>query len=671
VYVPVLEVVRLVCPGRIFQAGKIRIAIDAQTVYATSELKTNAMGRPYKSELQHLPDTYHRVLSLEYAPLRERIDGLAPYSLIAIGSGGSQSTATLVADLHQTKFGQVGKADTPLSAWSYIKFLKRAAVLLVSAGGKNPDILGIAKAVVESEPASLVALCATKNSPLAHIVDGFSRGFCFDFELATGKDGFLATNSLLALSVAALRGYGYDANDLPRSYEVADQVSGKARKRQLRGSPHFFNMRNLIALHGPQSRSAAFDLESKLIEAGLVSVQLADYRNFAHGRHHWLAKNPDSSVVALASNEETPLAERTLGLLPPNIPSMLIKSSASGYASWVGLQAAVFDLVAKFGDARKIDPGRPGVPEFGRRIYHLNAFRHSKNDVKSTAIGRKKKSWSLTDAEYIRQLDCAFEEVCEKFSKAKFHGLVLDYDGTVCDHVDRFGAIPKAMGEILNCIVEAGFLLGIATGRGKSVRKALQAAIGKSTWGRVQIGYYNGGVVAGLEDNTQPLTNCCIAPELQNANTALDKLAQSQFKLSVRPQQVTVEARTTMDIRELWVRVAQRLEEAGVNGVKVVASTRSVDVVPEKTSKLAVVRALEKQGSNSRLLCIGDRPCWPGNDAQLLSQDFSLSVDEVDGSPTSAWNLAPAGVLGAAALRFYLSRITTHADHFSIRLVCK
>jgi len=430
------------------------------------------------------------------------------------------------------------------------------------------------------------------------------------------------------------------------------------------------SVRHLIALHGPQSRSAAFDLESKLVEAGLVSVQLAAYRNFAHGRHHWLAKNPDSAVVAFASKEETLLAERTLGLLPRDVTSLLIASPTSGYASWVGLQAAVFDLVAKFGDARKIDPGRPGVPDFGRRIYHLNAFRRSKSDLKSIAIMRKKKSWGRTDAEYLQQLDFAFAEVCEKFRKAEFHGLILDYDGTVCDHVDRFGAIPKTMGEALNCIVEDGFLLGIATGRGKSVRQALQAAISKNLWRRVQIGYYNGGVVAGLEDDTQPVTNCCIAPQLQNASEALDKFTQSQFVLSIRPQQITVEARITMDARELWSRVAQRLEEAGVNGVKVVASTRSVDVVPERTSKLALVRALEEERPNSTLLCIGDRPCWPGNDAQLLSQDFSLSVDEVDGSPSSAWNLAPAGVLGAAALRFYLSRITASTDHFSIRLEC-
>jgi len=609
---------------------------------------------------------------LDYAALKNHTDMLASYPLIAIGSGGSQSTATLVADLHQSKFGQVAKADTPLSAWTYLKNLKSSAILMVSAGGKNPDILGIAKGVVQSEPTALIAMCATRNSPLARIVNGYARGFCFDFELPTGKDGFLATNSLLALSVAALRGYGYDLDDLPQSFEPGHQVTGRTSRRR-KGShevSRLFTVRHLIALHGAQSRSAAFDLESKLIEAGLVSVQLADYRNFAHGRHHWLAKNPDSGVIALASGDEVRLAERTLGLLPRDIPSLLMTSPLSGYASWVGLQAAVFDLVGKFGDARSIDPGRPGVPEFGRRIYHLNAFGRFKSDLRSTAITRKKKAWSQTDAEYLQNLDLAFSEVSNKFRKAKFQGLILDYDGTVCDHVDRFGTIPKITTEALNRIVKAGFLLGIATGRGKSVRQALQAAISKDVWRRVQIGYYNGAVIAGLEDHTQPVTDCCIAPELQNASDALKKFTQSQFDLSVRPQQITIEARIPMDIRELWSRVAQRLEEAGVKGVKVVASTRSVDVVTEGTSKLALLRALEKERPNSIFLCIGDRPRWPGNDAQLLSHDFSLSVDEVDGNPSSAWNLAPAGLLGAAALRFYLSKITTKADHFSIRMEC-
>lgn len=608
---------------------------------------------------------------MDCSALASRIAALSSYPLISIGSGGSQSTAALIADLHQTKFGQVARAETPLGAASYLRTLKPASIIMVSAGGRNPDILGIARVAVESEPASLLAICSTKNSPLARLVSGYARGLCFDMELPTGKDGFLATNSLVALSIVALRAYGYGSQDLPQSFEPAPSTNrANPRNKKSENANRFFAARHLIGLHGAHSRSAAFDLESKLIEAGLVSVQLADYRNFAHGRHHWLAKNQDSAVVAFASEDETSLAERTLKLLPHQIPSLLISSRLGGHAAWVDLQAAVFHLVAKFGDARRVDPGRPGVPEFGRRIYHLNAFAHSKTDLKSTAMGRKSKSWGHEDVGYLEKLDVAFSQICEKFRSARFQGLVLDYDGTVCDHVDRFGAIPKEMAEALNRVVEAGFLLGFATGRGKSVRQALQSAIIKSAWQRVHIGYYNGAVVAGLEDDLQPVKNCQVAAPLQQANDALAKCDQSLFELSVRSQQITVEARIPMDIRWLWSRVVQCLEEAGVNGVKVVASTRSVDVVLEGTSKLAVVRALQKIRPNSTFLRIGDRPSWPGNDAQLLSQDFSLSVDEVDGSPSSAWNLAPAGILGAAALRFYLAQLEFSRDYFSIRLGC-
>src|SRR5260370_29648479 len=50
----------------------------------------------------------------------------------------------------------------------------------------------------------------------------------------------------------------------------------------LHGRQHF------IVLHSPSLDAAAWDLESKFSEAALGSIQVADYRNFAHGRHHWI-----------------------------------------------------------------------------------------------------------------------------------------------------------------------------------------------------------------------------------------------------------------------------------------------------------------------------------------------------------------------------------------------
>lgn len=630
------------------------------------------MGRPYKSELAQLPTTYEWALSLNTDVLQERIRSCAESSLIAIGSGGSQTTAVLVADLHQSKFGQVSKADTPLIARNYMRTLKSSVIVLVSGGGRNSDILGVARAAVESEPRSLILLCGVKNSPLARIVGGFARGFCFDFDMDTGHDGFLATNSLLALSVVALKAYGF-RRDLPRSLEAAaDSVhtlSGSSKPSTVDRA--YLKLPNLVTLHGPQSRAAAIDLESKLTEAGLVSVQLSDYRNFAHGRHHWLAKNPNSAVLALASSDEQELAKRTLALLPPGIPSILTKTSLSGPASWVALQSAVFDLVGRYGEVKNIDPGRPGVPEFGRHIYHLNAFKVARSHVMSAAIERKVKARSQKDDGHREQLEPAYGDVCERISETKFHGLILDYDGTICDHVDRFGRIPASTAKALTRLTRAGFLLGVATGRGKSVREALQVAIAKRDWRRVWIGYYNGGEVARLDDGTRPNTDRPLVPELKIAAAALEKIADHDLKLSIRPEQVTIESRIPLDVKDLWFRVVQCIDQAQVAGVKVVTSTRSVDVIPTATTKLALLKALEDTRPGSRFLCIGDRPCWPGNDAQLLAGKFSLSVDEVDGSPTGIWNLAPAGVLGAAALRYYLSRVTIGARDFRIRLRSK
>jgi predicted ATPase len=76
----------------------------------------------------------------------------------------------------------------------------------------------------------------------------------------------------------------------------------------------------LAILYSIPLQPAAVDLESKFVEAALGCVHLADYRNFAHGRHHWLAKRGNTTaVLALTADLEKKLAQKTLQLLPPDI----------------------------------------------------------------------------------------------------------------------------------------------------------------------------------------------------------------------------------------------------------------------------------------------------------------------------------------------------------------
>ncbi len=625
------------------------------------------MGRPYESELLQLAATYSWALSLDVRPLAGRLKALEQSPLLAVGSGGSQSTAQLISDLHQLRFGQLAKADTPLIARSYLRESKSPAIVLVSAGGKNPDILGVAREAIESEPQSLIALCSSRNSPLARIVNSFARGFTFEFDSPSSKDGFLATNSLLALSAVVLTAYGYRP-DNPALRRLFSSSSLRTCLGHLGSKRVFFDCKYLVVLCGPESRTPAIDLESKLVEAGLVSVQLADYRNFAHGRHHWIAKNPDTAVLALAAKDEIPLASRTLELLPSAIPKHLIKTQYCAPSSWLALQAAVFALVAEYGKARQIDPGRPGVPPFGRRVYHFNAFRQRGRNNETIAIRRKLNASTCADSFFANEVGHAYAQATARLQSAKFQGLILDYDGTVCDSVDRFGAIPHATVDALRRILAAGFLLGVATGRGKSVRQALQVAFPKRHWKSIWIGYYNGGAIAQLGDNRQPDTTGIGDPQLQAAAQALRTLNVPGLELSVRPQQITVESNTASDIYQLWSKVVRRLQNARLEGLKVVVSTRSVDVIPMASTKLALLQIMSQIRPDSTFLCIGDKPRWPGNDAELLSHEFSLSVDEVDEAPGGVWNLAPGGVLGSAALRYYIQHIAFHSTYFQLRL---
>ena len=56
-------------------------------------------------------------------------------------------------------------------------------------------------------------------------------------------------------------------------------------------------------------------------------------------------------------------------------------------------------------------------------------------------------------------------------------------------------------------------------------------------------------------------------------------------------------------------------------------------------------------------LCIGDKGIWPGNDFELLSTTYSLSVNEVSIMPESCWNIAKVGSKNIKATLEYLNNL--------------
>ena len=86
----------------------------------------------------------------------------------------------------------------------------------------------------------------------------------------------------------------------------------------------------------------------------------------------------------------------------------------------------------------------------------------------------------------------------------------------------------------LSSLLESGANIGIATGRGKSVRKCLHEALPKKYWPQVTVGYYNGGQILPLHSDELPDGTDHVAAELTSLSEAIQAdrlLAQGSITL--------------------------------------------------------------------------------------------------------------------------------------------
>ena len=633
------------------------------------------MGKPYEIELLELETTYHWALNSPIDCLKDFVAASTMGPLICVGSGGSLTAACTAAMLHETT-GNLARSVTPLGLLAMESAIRRSSVLLLTAGGSNVDIINAFRVAATHEPHHLMALCARTGSPLARLAKKFHYTRVFDFDLPSGRDGFLATNTLLASIILLIRAYKSVTSqnwDLPGnllSPGESDILSWDDSTREL------LQRTTLIALYGRWGGPAAVDLESKFTEAALSNVQSADYRNFAHGRHHWLAKRAsETGVIAFITRDEKDLAERTLALLPREVPVLRLRTEYTGAIGSLDLLVQVLRLAGLAGKVRGIDPGRPGVPAFGRRIYHLGLQSTKGGAQSQQAKGYKaptpvlRKSGCVTASELNGELLRWWIEVYQKFlariSHESFGSVVFDYDGTLVEREKRFSGLSREVANALLRLLKGGIIIGIATGRGQSVRHDLQRAIPQKYWKQILIGYYNGACVAPLADDTCPDKTGRMDAALEHileylgANPLLGLIA----KYECRPQQITVEPHTVAEWGEVKRVLVEAVRKLNRGCVQVLESSHSIDVVAAGVSKRAVVHACTEYasglGKGSIVLCIGDSGAYPGNDYELLAIPSSLSVDSVSTDAESCWNLAPEGFRSVQATLWYLERLRT------------
>jgi HAD superfamily hydrolase (TIGR01484 family) len=625
------------------------------------------MGKPFKKEIDESFATIKWALEQNTDSIYENVFSNTNKPLYIVGSGGSLSACHFVASIYQN-LGNVAKAITPLDIY-YSRFaLKEAKVLFLSSGGRNNDILFAFKIAVQNHAREITTICMHKNTPLTKLANTYSVSKGIEFEIPTKKDGFLATNSLTAFFTVLAKAAGIiNLSDIKREFT-------SSFKKEISSFVEKLNYNSTITiLYGGWGTAIAFDIESKFTEAALGSVLLADYRNFGHGRHHWFAKRTNNSaIIALVTPEEKQIAEKTINLIPSDIPKLVIRSDRNWANSSIELLIKSYYLVNAVGEEFNIDPGRPGVPEFGSKLYHLKYSSFYKRCVninisldEEYAILKKTKKHSIhelqqNELEFWRNKYSSF---INHLSESKFSSIVFDYDGTLCPYDKRYvGYLPEIITRELIRLLKFGITIGIATGRGKSVRKDIQKSrIPKQYWKNIIIGYYNGAEISSLNDETCPKRGS--KPNLKLAIIEKEikrlELPYIGLEINLRPSQLTImtpDASNWDIIKEL----VQNIVMASSDGeLQLFESSHSIDIVPRKqVSKLNVVNKCIEISGSENCLTIGDKGQWPGNDYELLSTPYSLSVDDVSTHPNSCWNLSSVGIKNSDATIEYLKQLS-------------
>ena len=630
------------------------------------------MGRPFSDELSRLEETYAWALEQDVSAIAEFFKSAADRPLLAVGSGGSLSAASYAAYLHEQATGQPAQALTPMRLVGQ-RALRETAVLFLSASGKNHDILAAMRAALLRDLHQLGSISLRSKNPLSELA-GKMFADLFSAAPPTGSDGFLATNGLVAFFAILFRAHAArdsEVGSLPRTYAA---LTTRARF-SLPDLEEVSGRQHVVVLYSPSTFSAALDIESKFFEAGLAAVQLTDFRNFAHGRHNWIAKHQAStSVLALYGRDTSAVAEKTLDLLGDRVPTATVACDGPEALHSFAALRAIFDATMLAGQARGVDPGRPGVPAFGRRIYHLRGFDavprlKGKTNLTLAAQRKAGSAWEGLHVSSQARWISAARTYLRSLQRATFASILFDFDETLCSRGQRFEPLSTQVTAELERLIQAGLTIGIATGRGKSVRTQVQQSLARKYWDRVWIGYYNGADISRLSDHRHPIVRRKLDPALQDVRTRLqqDDGVNTLGRIEYRPMQITVEPTVHIGLYELY-RHLQGLSSKCPRPVKVLMSSHSIDIVPVDVSKTAVAHQLSIASAASPTLCIGDSGRYPGNDFELLGEPFSLSCDEVSTDLSSCWNFAPASHRGVKAALFYLHHLVLRQGVAVLRL---
>lgn len=626
---------------------------------------------PYEQELSKIGETVKAATSANIEKLKTAIAAASEASIIAVGSGGSFTVASLLCSLHEGFTGRVSRAVTPLELICNPTLASTSPIFIVSAEGKNPDILEALHRARQHSSRTVHVITNREHSPLMDQVKELNDVTPHVFELKE-KDGYLATNSLVFDATVIARTYGeLDRQGVSIDYRVDQITFGElSLENWIRSSASFVGEAakrgSLIIVFSPNLRPIAEDLESKLSEAALSFCQLADFRSFAHGRHLWLTeRSQDSSLLVLTEPAVEKLWTDMSPQIPSEVPTFCMPLSGAQPKDLISGLIAGMHLVSEIANAAKRNIAKPTISPLGRSLYYAklqSLIPPPFEDALRVEISKYEvlgAHWpSSRNSGKIRR---ALEDTELALETQKFRSIVFDYDGTLCSSNDNDRPPSPQIVERLIRLLEGGVVVGVASGRGGSMADHLTKVFDQSHWPKIRLGLYNGGWIGKLGE--LPPENSRSSEFLIHAKRIITNLQSYGVPIAVikatPPFQVSIRFEAGVNTESMWFVIVDAFKQAGLETSTIVRSKHSIDVLSRGVSKSHLVAQIvrDEQIDPYEVVTMGDLGAWPGNDASLLQHKFSLSVDLPSRRLDRGWKLAPRHRRDVDATLWYLERL--------------
>lgn len=343
------------------------------TTKQTNQQKPKARGgKKLMSELLTETRMYiEQAERTDVEPLRQFLLNNPERPLIAMGHGGSHSSAAYAALLYGTNCG-LGRAVTPYQANSLSdETLYNSKLLLISKSLKNQDAVYISQRMAWTNPACSCVLTMTQddNANVRHMKKTNPNSVInYPFDL---PDGFISVNGTFAYFSLLYKSYTGDA-DFSHNLALSPVSAENYTYRCIDGvttPPDLSTITQFTVLYGSYGEPVAHKMESNMTEAGLAACVISDFRDECHGRFLSLSNfisspghpQNDCALVLLVTPREEAVCRNLLERLPGHLPVIIIRTDIDTPLGSIDLLYKMSIFTSDFGE--KYRYSNPNDPE--------------------------------------------------------------------------------------------------------------------------------------------------------------------------------------------------------------------------------------------------------------------------------------------------------------------